>query len=99
MTAALQANGYYNCNLDYYVSDADYVYETMAGGEWTIVYNEEWGYDEWVWEGNDELTFEQFEESYMDVADWYGLTEYDLGFVLLGMADADGDWMVTEAEL
>ena len=35
----------------------------------------------------------------MDVADWYGLSEYDLGFVLLGMADENGNGDITEAEL
>ena len=99
MVAALEENGYYHYGgLNDFVAEADYVYEVMAGGEWIVVINEE-GYDEWVWQGNDELTFEQFEESYMEVADWYGLTEYDLGFVLLGMADENGNGDITEAEL
>ena len=35
----------------------------------------------------------------MEVAGWYGLSEYDLGFALLAMADSNGDWVVTEDEL
>ena len=67
--------------------------------DWVVEWNEEYGYDEWIWTGDGELTREEFDESFMEVMGWYGLTEYDLGFALLGLVDTNGDQLVTLDEL
>ena len=100
LTQELESKGYYNCSLNSLVDNADYIYESLGtDGYWDVVYNEDWGYDEWFWIADEEVTFDEFEEAFMEVAGWYGLTEYDLGFALLGMADSNGDWMITETEI